>query len=151
MRRIDFISGAPQLSIFKEGAYKTNLGVALFLINIIVFIVLFVFYFVDYFLNDKYQFNYTLFQNEGFNKGSQDVEISSKLNPDLDYVFYLFKDGYNISNNTNFVIIDMNLLNHVRKKDEDGFVILNSSNIYNEDEWIIQQGKIKRENQDIYH
>jgi len=68
MRRIDFISGSPQLNIFNEGAYKTNLGGTLFLVYIIVFIVLLVVYFVDYFLNDKYKFNYTLVQKEGFNK-----------------------------------------------------------------------------------
>lgn len=52
MRRIDFISGSPQLSIFKEGVYKTNLGGTLFLIEFIVLILLAVIYFVDSFSND---------------------------------------------------------------------------------------------------
>ena len=36
MRRLDFISGSPQLNIFREGANKTNLGGALYLIYILV-------------------------------------------------------------------------------------------------------------------
>ena len=35
MRVLDFMSGAPKLAIFREGANKTNLGGALFLIYII--------------------------------------------------------------------------------------------------------------------
>ena len=76
--------------------------------------------------------------------------MNSKLNPVLDYVFYLTKDRYIISDNTNFIIIDQNSLREKiidgKYKDEDGFTILNSSNISNEDECIIQQEKIQRKN-----
>ena len=153
MRKIDFISGSPQLSIFKEGAYKTNLGGTLFLIEIIVLILLGVIYFVDYFSNDKYQFNYTLVKKGGFGSNNlcEDEEMNSKLKIDLDYTFYLYKDRKNISNNNNFIIIDHDRLSKnikYRKRDEDGFVVLNSSKISNEDEFIIQQGETERRNVD---
>ena len=156
IRKIDFISGSPQLSIFKEGAYKTNLGGTLFLIEIIVLILLGVIYFVDYFSNDKYQFNYTFVKKGGFGSNNlcEDEEMNSKLKIDLDYTFYLYKDGKNISNNNNFIIIDHDRLSKnikYRKRDEDGFVVLNSSKIPNEDEFIIQQGETKGEMWTIYH
>ena len=149
MRRIDFISGSPQLSIFKEGAYKTNLGGTLFLIEIIVLILLVVIYFVDYFSNDKYQFNYTLVKNGDFNKDlCRDEEMKSQLK-NLDYRFFLGKDNSYLSDDSNFIIIDHNLLQEKinnENRDEDGFIVLNSSNISDEDECIIQQGEMQRKN-----
>ena len=44
MRRLDFISGSPQLNIFREGANKTNLGGTLYLIYILVLILLAIIY-----------------------------------------------------------------------------------------------------------
>lgn len=80
--------------------------------------------------------------------------MNSKLKIDLDYTFYLVKDRENISNNNNFVIIDHDRLTkkiEYWKRDEDGFIVLNSSNISNEDEFIIQQGETKGEMWTIYH
>ena len=77
--------------------------------------------------------------------------MNSKLKIDLDYTFYLNKDGKNISNNNNFIIIDHDRLSKnikYRKRDEDGFVVLNSSKISSEDEFIIQQGETERRNVD---
>ena len=48
MLKLDFISIAPHLSIFKSGANKTNLGGTLFLIYGILFILLSVIYLNDY-------------------------------------------------------------------------------------------------------
>lgn len=42
MRVLDFMSGAPKLAIFREGANKTTLGGALFLIYIIILLILFI-------------------------------------------------------------------------------------------------------------
>ena len=60
MRRLDFISKAPNFFIFKEGANKTNLGGFLYMVYIIIILLLAILYFFDYFTNVKYQFNYTL-------------------------------------------------------------------------------------------
>ena len=35
MKKLDFISGTPKISIFREGANKTNLGGTLYLIYLI--------------------------------------------------------------------------------------------------------------------
>ena len=59
MRKLDFISGSPQLSIFKEGSNQNNLGGLLYLIYLIVLILLAIIYFADYFGNDRYEFYYT--------------------------------------------------------------------------------------------
>ena len=59
MRILDFISGSPQLAIFREGANKTNLGGVLFLTYIVVLILLAILYFFDFFKNERYTFDYT--------------------------------------------------------------------------------------------
>ena len=85
MRRLDFISGSPQLNIFKEFTNRTNLGGALYLIYIVVLILLAIIYLFDYFSNDKYQFNYTLVKT-GFKdqKLKKDKRMNSMLNTNLD-------------------------------------------------------------------
>ena len=58
MRKLDFISSGPQLSIFQEDANKNNFGGTLYLIYILILIVLVVLYITDYVDNDEYEFNY---------------------------------------------------------------------------------------------
>ena len=60
MRVLDFMSGAPKLAIFREGANKTTLGGALFLIYIIILLILFIIYIINFFSQKKYEFNYSL-------------------------------------------------------------------------------------------
>lgn len=59
MRKLDFVSGAPQFAIFKEGANKTNFGGVIYLIYIIILVLLAIIYIYDYAVNDRYEFNYT--------------------------------------------------------------------------------------------
>ena len=146
MRRLDFISGSPQLNIFKEGANKTNLGGALYLIYIIVLILLGIIYLFDYFSNDKYQFNYTLVEtNFKDQKLMEDERMNSMLNTNLEFVFFLGKDNRKVERNiynNNFIIIDTEKLSHKlknSKKEPDGYTILNSTDISNNEECIIEQ------------
>ena len=145
MRRLDFISGSPQLNIFKEFTNRTNLGGALYLIYIVVLILLAIIYLFDYFSNDKYQFNYTLVEtNFKDQKLMEDERMNSMLNTNLEFYFMLSKDatevGRNIYNN-NFIIIDTEKLNEEvwsrKQRDEiDDFYVLNSN-----DDCILEQEK----------
>ena len=148
MRRLDFISASPQINIFKEGANKTNLGGTLYFIYIIVLIILAIIYLFDYVSNDKYEFNYSLVKGNYKNMLSEDKEKKSMLETDLKFEFYLGKDSgdinENISENNNFIIIDTILLNNRLEngdRDEDGYMTLNSTNISNNEECIIEQGE----------
>jgi len=132
MRRLDFISKAPNFSIFKEGANKTNLGGFLYMVYIIIILLLAIVYFYDYFTNEKYQFNYTLVKAGVGEKLYENGGVSSILNADINYMFWLGKDDANpyknISDNKNFVIVDI-------KK------MYNNQVIGNEDKCIIKQGE----------
>ena len=132
MRRIDFISKAPNFSIFKEGANKTNLGGFLYMVYIIIILLLAIVYFYDYFTNEKYQFNYTLVKAKMNEYLYENDEMSSILNANINYMFWLGKDDAdpykNISDNKNFVIVDI-------KK------MYNNQVIGNEDKCIIKQGE----------
>ena len=79
---------------------------------------------------------------------SEDKEKKSMLETDLKFEFYLGNDSgdinENISENNNFIIIDTILLNNRLKngdRDEDGYMTLNSTNISNNEECIIEQGE----------
>ena len=145
MRRIDFISQGPQLSIFKEDANKTNLGGFLYLVYIIVLILLAIIYLFDYFSNEKYEFDYTLVKGM-LDEEIDDEDMKSALNYDLDCFFVLGKDGpdmrtNNISNNDNFVLVDVSLLSKElgsKDRDQNGYTVINK-NVYIED-YIIKQG-----------
>ena len=52
MRKLDFISRSPQLSIFRESSNKNNLGGVLFLIFIIILILLAIVYISDFAMKD---------------------------------------------------------------------------------------------------
>jgi len=114
MRRLDFISKAPNFSIFKEGANKTNLGGVLFMIYIIIIFLLAIVYFFDYFTNDKYQFNYSLVKGDGNNN----TFLKNMEKIELNYTVYLSVDQNILFNNKNFIVIDLN-----KFPNEDGFII----------------------------
>ncbi len=87
MRRLDFISKAPNFFIFKEGANKTNLGGTLFFIYIIILALLAIVYLFNYFSHDKYEFNYTLIKkSQNDNNFLEKEEQKSMLN-----TFYYLK------------------------------------------------------------
>ena len=56
MRVLDFMSGAPKLAIFREGANKTTLGGALFLIYIIILLIIFIIYIINFFREEKKEY-----------------------------------------------------------------------------------------------
>ena len=146
MRRIDFISQGPQLSIFKEDANKTNLGGVLYLIYIIVLVLLAIIYFFDYFSNEKYEYDYTLVKRT-IDQEIEDEGMNTTLKYDLDCFFILGKDHpdfrkYNLIDNKNFLIVDISLLSDKLEKelrDPDEYVVLNTSD--NDEECIIKQGE----------
>ena len=111
MRRLDFISKAPNFSIFKEGANKTNLGGFLYMVYIIIILLLAIVYFYDYFTNEKYQFNYTLVKGTKYDIFKNE-EMKNMSKTELNYIVWLGKDNpnpnENIINNPNFIIVDMN-------------------------------------------
>ena len=131
MRRLDFISKAPNFSIFKEGANKTNLGGFLCVVYIIIILLLAIVYFYDYFTNDKYQFNYTLVKASLNSKSlDKNEEMSSIINTDKNYVAWLGKDNpdpFNPSNtmikNKNFIIVDINKIDNPVIGNDDECVI----------------------------
>jgi len=93
MRKLDFISGSPQLAIFNEGANKTNLGGVLYLIYLIVLLLLAIIYIFDFIKKERYEFDYTLYKTlNAENPLSKDKAMNSMLNTDLDFNIILYKD-----------------------------------------------------------
>ena len=146
MRKIDFISQGPQLSIFKEDANKTNLGGFLYLIYIIVLILLAIIYLFDYISNEKYEYDYTLVKRT-LDQEIEDEDMNSTLYSDLDCWFVLGKDGSNmeknnITGNENFVMVDVPLLKNkaetAKDREEDGYLVINKKD--NDEEYIIKPG-----------
>ena len=108
MRRLDFVSGAPQFAIFKEGANKTNFGGVIYLIYIIILLILAIIYLFDYFENDRYEFNYTYIKKSYDEYSTTDDE---HFNIDLGISVYLNKwtpgGSVSLENNPNFKVIDV--------------------------------------------
>ena len=149
MLKLDFISVAPHLSIFKSGANKTNLGGTLFLIYGIIFILLSAIYLNDYLTKEKYSYNYTYVKNN--TKLPREAEEMSENN--FDFYFYLTKDEQtgekkNLSNN--FLIMDLDRLGSISYKKqnerdpEDGFLYINTNEASKEECIIKQEFKYQR-------
>ena len=109
MRKIDYISKAPQLFIFRNEANQNNLGGILFLIYLIILSLLSIVYFYEYINNEKYQINYNLIM-ESYDSGkikNKNLKKDDKLNVELEVIFSLAKDRVNQTiNGDNFVIMD---------------------------------------------
>ena len=106
MRKLDFISEGPQLSIFQEDANKNNLGGVLYLIHIIILILLGIMYIADFIDKDKYEFNY-FYIRDTFNESEIKQGINKdreNLNFDLELKFQIGKDNELIEDNPRFVI-----------------------------------------------
>ena len=109
MRKIDYISKAPQLFIFRNEANQNNLGGILFLIYLIILSLLSIVYFYEYINNEKYQINYNLIM-ESYDSGkikNKNLKKDDKLNVELEVIFSLAKDSVNQTiNGDNFMIMD---------------------------------------------
>jgi len=108
MRKLDFISSSPQLSIFNEDVNKTNLGGFIYTIYLIILLLLAIIYFYDYFKNDIYDFNYNYIKYSYTNKEVTDEEylINSNIYTDLEVMFSITKDDDVPVNPYNFIIVD---------------------------------------------
>ena len=136
MRKIDFISASPYLSIFEKGANQTIFGGILFLINGIIFIILTIIYLYDFFTNPNYTFNYTLVK-ENYNKtykNSTTDEHDDIFLSDFKLKTYLKKDGVEDLSN-NFLVIDLNKL-YRKPKDSEGYKIISEK-----EDYVIKQGE----------
>ena len=126
MKKLDFISSSPQLSIFRESSNKNNLGGVLFLIFIIILILLAIAYISDFAMNERYKFTYTYIketndENLLYADGNRLIE---KLNEPLDFVFFLAKDKPdNLLNSSNFEI----KFTYIIDETDPGYVEINKS------------------------
>ena len=145
MRKLDFISIAPRLSIFKAGANKTNFGGFLFLIYILILLLLAIIYIFDYSSKEKYSFEYNLFQNDTKTLKNQEI-LDATINHNYDFTFHLSKDyrdnPKDLYENDNFLLINPNKLGNLKKSGKnydpnDGFTIINSN-----DECVMNQSQI---------
>ena len=142
MRKLDFISASPHLSIFKAGSNKTSFGGTLFLIYLIILAILASFYIYDYTSKEKYTFE------SNFIKKDSKVKESKKANEikdmELDLSISLTKEDENIYQNDGFFLVDIGKLHEQienKKYDidpKDGFNIIDLNDIAN-DESIIRQ------------
>ena len=143
MRKLDFISGSPQLAIFNEGANKTNLGGVLYLIYLIVLLLLAIIYIFDFIKKERYEFDYTLYKTlNAENPLSKDKAMNSMLNTDLDFNIILYKDdpfdeSDSLTENKNFLIFDNYIFDHTWiERDEDGFCIISD-----DDKFIVKENE----------
>ena len=145
MRKLDFISIAPRLSIFKAGANKTNFGGFLFLIYILILLLLAIIYIFDYTSKEKYSFEYNLFQNDTKTLENKEI-LDATINHNYDFTFHLSKDNRDkpkdLYENDNFLLINPNKLGNLKKSGKnydpnDGFTIINSN-----DECVMNQSQI---------
>lgn len=134
MRRLDFISVAPRLSIFKAGANKTKFGGILFLIYILILLLLAIIYIFDYSSKENYSFESSVVQNDSKTLYNEEV-LNTTVNQNFDFIYYLSKDNRDerfteyLDDNDNFILVNLNKLNNIidREKDKnltDGFTII---------------------------
>ena len=143
MRKLDFISASPHLSIFKAGSNKTSFGGTLFLIYLIILAILASFYIYDYTSKEKYIFESNFIKNDTKVKESKQANEIKGMEEDL--LFDLYKDNVYINESDNFFLVDyVKLWEKInnRKYDidpKDGYNIINLNDIAN-DESLIKQG-----------
>ena len=114
MKKLDFISSSPQLSIFRESSNKNNLGGVLFLIFIIIFILLAIAYISDFAINARYNFTYTYMKETYDESGTKEANNQryDNLYKDIEFKFNLAKDYANRPlNSSNFELRFQNLSN----------------------------------------
>ena len=111
MRKLDFISRSPQLSIFRESSNKNNLGGVLFLIFIIILILLSIVNISDFVMSERYKFTYTYIKESYDENGISEAkkERYNNLKEDIEFKFDL-ANGYEKwpLNSNNFRLIFKN-------------------------------------------
>ena len=143
MRKLDFISSSPHLSIFKAGSNKTSFGGTLFLIYLIILAILFSFYIYDYTSKEKYILESIFIKNDTKVKESKQANEIKGMEEDL--LFDLYKDNVYINENDNFFLVDYVKLREKINNGKydidpkDGYNIINLNDIAN-DESLIKQG-----------
>jgi hypothetical protein len=100
MRRIDFISQGPQLSIFKEDANKTNLGGVLTFFYAIIVILIIVSYLYDFYHNASYEYSY--FYKNINKKDREGLKEKYNLNPITNFTIEV-RDSNNTLVNDKFI------------------------------------------------
>ena len=132
MRNIDFISGSPTLSIFKEGANKTNAGGIIFLIYIIILILLAAAYIYDYVNKDPYEFDHHLVKGIGGTVAKEKDKVIAVKEMERQCKFYLSKDAYEDDGeflSDNFIIVDAKKMENADYEfDDDYFKVLDFEN-----------------------
>ena len=106
LRKIDLVSGGPQVSIFNEGSNKTIFGGALSLIYLILFLLIAIAYLVDYVSNDKYDVQYSIHQEVLSDDKINKLMENSDYNPNLTFHILLSDSSKHLSDR--FVIYDQN-------------------------------------------
>jgi len=146
MRKLDFISVAPNLSIFNAGANKTNFGGILFLIYILILLLLAIIYIFDYSSQENYSFEYNLFLNDTKTLQNQEI-LDATVNQKYDFTFYLSKDrrdetyAKDLSENDNFLIININKLYGMKYEGKNYDPIDGFTTIFPNDECIMKKSQ----------
>ena len=143
MRKIDFISGSPSLSIFKEGANKTNVGGVIFLLFIIIFILISVFYIYEYTTKNAFEFDHRLIKGVGWQNIKEKEKANIVSNTERVFQFSLFKDkdvGPSTLQSKSFIIMDVKRMMKHKNENFDQTDKFNVLNLDNED-FIIKQNE----------
>ena len=93
MKNLDFISGSPTLSIFKEGSNKTNAGGTIFLIYVIILLLLAAVYIYDYANKEAYEFAHHLVKGIGGTRVKELDKVIAVREMEREFEFLLGKDG----------------------------------------------------------
>ena len=103
MRKLDFISSSPHLSIFKAVSNKTSFGGTLFLIYLIILAILSSFYIYDYTSKEKYTIESNFIKNDrNYTKLKESKQANEIKDMEQDIYFFVTKEGEFIFNQTNF-------------------------------------------------
>ena len=142
MKNLDFISGSPTLSIFKEGANKTNAGGTIFLIYVIILLLLAAVYIYDYANKEAYEFAHHLVKGIGGTRVKELDKVIAVREMEREFEFLLGKDGDFLeeSQSKNFIIIDVNKFNYIPGEyidTTDNFEVFN----FKDEGFIIKQNK----------
>jgi len=132
MRKLDFISASPHLSIFKAGSNKTTFGGTLFLIYFIILAIIASFYIYDYTSKEKYVFESYFIRNDTKVKESKQANEIKEM--EEDFIFFLYKEANDLYFNDNFLLIDLNKLGENIENvkydidPNDDFMVINTNN-----------------------
>ena len=114
MNNLDFLSGPPNIFIFKKKSNKTTFGGFLFLIYIIIMLLISLIYVIDYIFNDKYIIEYSSYLNatnkelsNPFSYMDNNSNINSEV-PLLNFSLNILKinEIYPINLSERFIILD---------------------------------------------